>query len=100
MKPRIAIILCVVLAAIVFSAVVVAAHPTGGSGQAQAQAPGIATGTGFTYQGQLKNGGAAVNGACDFQFALYDALALGARIGADTNGQQSRHRQWPLHRTP
>ena len=38
-------------------------------------------GTAITYQGQLKNGGASVNGACDFQFTLHDALALGARIG-------------------
>lgn len=47
----------------------------------QLLAPLANLGTGFTYQGQLKNGGAAVNGACDFQFALYDALTLGARIG-------------------
>ncbi len=38
-------------------------------------------GTAITYQGQLKSGGASVNGACDFQFTLHDALALGARIG-------------------
>src|SRR5215470_4862653 len=31
----------------------------------------------FTYQGQLKQGGAPTNGNCDFQFALFDALTDG-----------------------
>ncbi len=35
----------------------------------------------FSYQGQLKQGGGPVTGACDFQFGLYDALTLGARYG-------------------
>jgi hypothetical protein len=38
-------------------------------------------GTSFTYQGQLRQAGAAVNGACDFQFSLFDAASGGAQVG-------------------
>lgn len=34
--------------------------------------------TAFTYQGQLKSAGGAVNGACDFQFTLWDQSGTGA----------------------
>lgn len=52
--------------------------------------PGVATpsatyaqlDTAFTYQGQLKNGGAPVNGACDIAFRLYDTSTGGAQVGA------------------
>lgn len=49
------------------------------TGLVVAQAPGdrSALGTGFTYQGQLKNRGTPYTGSCDFHFALYDALASG-----------------------
>ncbi|HEX9441206.1 MAG TPA: hypothetical protein VF909_16090, partial [Roseiflexaceae bacterium] len=43
---------------------------------------GIVLGTAFTYQGQLKNAGGPVNGACDFQFALFDAPTGVNQIGA------------------
>ncbi len=36
----------------------------------------------FTYQGQLKNGGSAVNGSCQMAFRLYDALVSGSLIGS------------------
>jgi len=48
-------------------------------GDVSAQA---ALGTGFTYQGQLKEDGNPVNGTCDFQFSLYDAESGGTQIGA------------------
>lgn len=51
----------------------------GTAGSSIASSP---VGTGFTYQGQLTQGGTLVNGTCDFQFALYDAAADGAPIGA------------------
>src|ERR1044071_271315 len=35
----------------------------------------------FTYQGQLRQGGVAINGPCDFVFTLWDADTLGAQIG-------------------
>jgi len=35
-------------------------------------------GTGFTYQGQLKNAGGPVNGLCDVQFSLWDATGSGS----------------------
>jgi hypothetical protein len=39
-------------------------------------------GTAFTYQGSLKRGGAAANGAYDFRFGLLDAATGGTQIGA------------------
>jgi hypothetical protein len=42
----------------------------------------LALGTGFTYQGQLKSGSAAVNGACDLAFRLYDDPSTGNQIGS------------------
>ncbi|HEY3290678.1 MAG TPA: hypothetical protein VGK87_11175 [Anaerolineae bacterium] len=35
----------------------------------------------FTYQGLLKKSGIAVNGACDFQFSLYDDATAGRDLG-------------------
>ncbi len=39
------------------------------------------TGTVFTYQGQLKQGGVPVDGTADFRFSLWDAVVGGERIG-------------------
>lgn len=39
-------------------------------------------GTAFTYQGQLRQGGTAINGTCDVAFSLFDDPAAGAQIGA------------------
>jgi hypothetical protein len=46
-------------------------------------------GTGFTYQGFLKDGGSPANGAYDFEFALFDVDAGGNQIGGTVtvNGQ-------------
>jgi hypothetical protein len=49
------------------------------SGPVEAQA---LVGTGFTYQGQLKNTNGLVSGSCDFQFSLWNASSAGAQIGA------------------
>src|SRR5437870_7298341 len=48
----------------------------------QPQGPQAALGTGFTYQGLLKNSGAPVNGACNIAFRLYDAASSGAQVGS------------------
>ena len=53
---------------------------------ARAQSAPAATqalaGSGFTYQGQLKNAGGGVTGTCDFEFSLWDAASDGAQVGA------------------
>lgn len=36
----------------------------------------------FTYQGQLKQGSAAVSATCDFQFSLWDDLSAGSQVGS------------------
>lgn len=38
-------------------------------------------GSGFTYQGELRNGGSAAQGQHDFEFRLYDAASGGSQIG-------------------
>jgi hypothetical protein len=50
--------------------------------QAGVDGPQVLAGTGFTYQGQLKNANGPVNGTCDFQFSLWDAASAGAQVGA------------------
>jgi hypothetical protein len=44
-------------------------------------APKSAPPSGFTYQGQLRNGLGVVSGPCDLQFSLFDAPAAGAQVG-------------------
>jgi hypothetical protein len=59
-----------------------------GVGRSYARVEGAVTaasalGTGFTYQGLLKNsGGSPVTSTCNFQFTLWDAASSGAQIGA------------------
>ncbi|MBN1886707.1 MAG: hypothetical protein JW850_01910 [Thermoflexales bacterium] len=43
--------------------------------------PQAALGTAFSYQGRLANGGGPVDGTCDFEFSLWDALAGGGQVG-------------------
>ncbi len=69
---RIVIVLFVVVAAMLFGAVSITAHPSTGSGQA----PQANLGTGFTYQGQLKKSNVAVNdNTCSMTFSLWDSQA-------------------------
>jgi hypothetical protein len=48
----------------------------------QSDEPLAPTGTAFTYQGSLTNGGAQAEGPFDFQFRLYDAPAGGTQVGS------------------
>ncbi len=47
------------------------------------QSPQSALGTAFTYQGQLKNASGPINGNCDFQFSLWDAVSGGISLASD-----------------
>lgn len=46
--------------------------------------PRSVLGTAFTYQGQIKNNGAAYTGACDIQFKLFDTdtVGTGTQVGS------------------
>lgn len=52
------------------------------SAQSEPIEPQAITGTGFTYQGQLRTSSGLVNGTCDLQFALWDAATGGTQLGA------------------
>jgi hypothetical protein len=57
----------------------------GGTALVQAQSQPVitaATGSAFTYQGQLLAGGNPAAGPYDFQFMLFDALTGGAQVGS------------------
>ena len=89
MKLRLLIIIGVVSLALLASFGVVLAQerstPGGtasASGSGEPASPLAAVGSGFTYQGQLKSSNNPVNGTCDFQFSLYDAVSGGAQVGA------------------
>jgi hypothetical protein len=49
---------------------------------AAGSASALAQPTAFTYQGQLKNAGAAVNTPTDIQYALFDSASGGTQIGS------------------
>ncbi len=54
----------------------------GGPGPAWAAPLFATTGTAFTYQGSLQDGGSPANGAYDFQFLLFDAATAGSQVGS------------------
>ena len=56
------------------------------SSVASASSLRAATGTGFTYQGKLSDGGAPASGSYDFEFKLFDALSGGTQKGSVTLG--------------
>ncbi len=47
--------------------------------------PGQVLGTDFTYQGQLKQGGALANGNFNFSFLLFTAASGGSQVGSTVN---------------
>jgi hypothetical protein len=53
-----------------------------GAAVSDTAAPQAPVGDTFTYQGQLKQNGAPVNGTCDFQFSLWDSLAGVTQVGS------------------
>ena len=46
-------------------------------------APQASVGSGFMYQGQLKQNGNPVNATCDFEFSPWDAASSGTQIGSN-----------------
>jgi hypothetical protein len=50
--------------------------------QGKSRQPDAPIGTGFTYQGQLKDGGNPANGQYDLQFKLFDAASGGVQVGS------------------
>jgi hypothetical protein len=52
------------------------------SGPAAASPLSAPSGTGFTYQGKLLDGGVPANGTYDLQFKLFDALTNGNQVGS------------------
>jgi hypothetical protein len=56
-----------------------------GMGKAEGDSPQAALGTGFTYQGYLKdNGGNPLTATCSFRFQLWDAFNGGTQIGSSS----------------
>ena len=55
--------------------------------------PETLLGTGFTYQGQLKNAGGPVNGLCDMQFSLWNAAGSGSLPTGSSQVGQSKERK-------
>jgi len=83
MKPRQALsglMLAVLLMAMVAS--LGQAQGPEGVTVSDTSAPQAPVGDTFTYQGQLKQNGAPVNGTCDFQFSLWDSQAGVTQIGS------------------
>src|SRR5512135_238287 len=52
----------------------------GAKGASPLALPGVAAGTGFTYQGRLLDNGVPANGQYDIAFTLYDALSGGLPV--------------------
>ncbi len=75
MRTRVSLIVGLVGAALVFSAVAVTAQGP------RPQAVQVALGPEFTYHGQLRRSGVAVNDICNIGFSLYDAALGGTQIG-------------------
>jgi hypothetical protein len=85
MKNKMLFVSLFVLLATLFASTIADAQgpkPAPTKAPGSVKSPSANVGTAFTYQGQLKSGGNAVNGTCDFQFGLYDALTGGTQIGA------------------
>jgi hypothetical protein len=87
MKSKKRIVLgIVVIASALLMATAVAAPAARSSAGGPDGSTGIAAsslvGTGFTYQGQLKDGGQPVNDDCEMAFRLYDAALGGDQVGS------------------
>src|SRR5512147_552665 len=79
MKRRSLYIPVLIMLALVLSASGVIAQSLGSQNVAVPQA---VVGTGFTYQGQLKQGGSTFTANCDMAFRLYDSVISGALVGS------------------
>ena len=72
-----------------------------GSAIGQGEGPGVSAvlGTGFTYQGELADGGGRpVSDGCDFRFSLWDAAGGGTQVGSASTVSAVRCRRRSLYR--
>ncbi len=72
------ILLCGVIAAGIFLGQTLATAQE----RQRIQAPAATSETGFTYEGQLEDGGLPAHGEYDFQFKLYDDQVAGSQVGS------------------
>ena len=78
------VLVCSILGAMLAIAVIILIGPAtaaAGPDSISASAADVPVGSGFTYQGHLRDGGNPANGAYDFQFKLYDAAVGGTQVG-------------------
>jgi hypothetical protein len=82
MKTRL-LTFCLLICALLGGMWLAPARPAAKAGyELQLASPVAPIGTGFTYQGQLKQGGSPANGTYDLEFKLFDALTAGNQIGS------------------
>ena len=79
-KPLRPFLVTLVIAALVITGLTAIARAQ--SAPEAVSATAAQTGSGFTFQGQLQDGGNPVNAACDIQAGLWDAETNGEQVGS------------------
>lgn len=80
MKSLITILLSAILSSVVAASVVTVMADDGALPPDRVSEQRIALGAAFTYQGRLDTGSGPATGLFDFEFRLFDALALGNQV--------------------
>lgn len=82
MKYRPMISFGVLLLGLLFGAFINQQIVVGKESLVASDAPLVIVDGSFTYQGELQDGDTPIDGVCDFQFSLWDALSSGTQIGS------------------